>query len=276
MPPRRGRLGAQALAKLLVNPDDEPFELILLDLELAGMGSQEVARAIKAAPRYADVPLVLLTALESSPTSAEIADAPWAAKLTRPVSNAQLYAAICDAVVTPETLDTRRSVTEAVERSLASPLRILLAEDNEVNRRVAIGMVERLGCTVEAVSNGREAIEALDHDRHDLVLMDVQMPEMGGFAATAAIREREQATGRHIPVIAMTAHAMNGDRDRCLAAGMDDYLSKPIRPGPLCDALLAWGAEPESRRKDANIAAIASSASSPSRPSANHAAAIPI
>ena len=106
-------------------------------------------------------------------------------------------------------------------------------------------MVERLGCRVEAVRNGREAIEALDYDRHDLVLMDVQMPEMDGFTATAAIREREQDTGRHIPIIAMTAHAMQGDRERCLAAGMDGYLSKPIRPGPLREALLAWGAEDE-------------------------------
>ena len=103
-------------------------------------------------------------------------------------------------------------------------------------------MAQRLGCAVEAVRNGREAIEALDYGQHDVVLMDVQMPEMDGFTATAVIRERERGTDRHIPIIALTAHAMQGDRDRCLAAGMDGYISKPIRPGPLCDALRTWGA----------------------------------
>jgi PAS domain S-box-containing protein len=123
-----------------------------------------------------------------------------------------------------------------------APFRILLAEDNEVNCRVAMSMVERLGCQVQAVRNGREAVETLDHTRHDLVLMDVQMPEMDGFAATAAIRQRERGTGRHIPIVAMTAHAMQGDRERCLAAGMDDYLAKPIRPDRLRETLRAWGA----------------------------------
>jgi CheY-like chemotaxis protein/HPt (histidine-containing phosphotransfer) domain-containing protein len=137
------------------------------------------------------------------------------------------------------TIGEERKNRVAQEAPLAD-VRILLAEDNDVNRRVAIGMAERLGCVVEAVRNGREAVDALDYIRHDLVLMDVQMPEMDGFAATAVIRARERDTGRHMPIIAMTAHAMQGDRERCLAAGMDGYISKPIRPGPLREALGTW------------------------------------
>jgi CheY-like chemotaxis protein len=116
-----------------------------------------------------------------------------------------------------------------------------LAEDSEVNRTVAIGLAERLGCVVKAVVNGREAIEAIGRGRYDVVLMDVQMPELDGLDATTAIRALERDSGRHIPIIALTAHAMRGDRERCLAAGMDGYLTKPLKLGPLREALLAWG-----------------------------------
>jgi CheY-like chemotaxis protein len=132
--------------------------------------------------------------------------------------------------------------------------RVLLAEDNDVNRRVATGLAERIGCRIDAVENGRQALEALDYNLHDLVLMDVQMPEMDGFAATAAIRERERATGKHIPIIAMTAHAMQGDREKCLAAGMDGYLSKPLRPGPLREILLAWALDGRQPQEEAATA----------------------
>jgi signal transduction histidine kinase/ActR/RegA family two-component response regulator len=116
-------------------------------------------------------------------------------------------------------------------------MHILLAEDNAVNQKLAMRLLEKQGHKVVAADNGKEALAALEKDRFDLVLMDVQMPEMGGFEATAAIREKEKATGSHIPIIAMTAHAMKGDRERCLAAGMDDYLSKPIQANKLFEII---------------------------------------
>jgi len=116
-------------------------------------------------------------------------------------------------------------------------LRILLAEDNRVNQLLAVRLLEKRGHEVTVVNNGREALEALDREIFDLVLMDMQMPEMDGFEATASIRRLEQATGRHMPIIAMTAHAMKGDEEKCLEAGLDGYLSKPIDPDRLYETV---------------------------------------
>jgi CheY-like chemotaxis protein len=116
--------------------------------------------------------------------------------------------------------------------------RVLLAEDNRVNQKVALRMLERLGCQITTADNGREAVEMFDPSRYDLILMDCQMPEMDGYAATAAIRERPD--GKEIPIIALTAHAMQGAREKCLASGMNDYLAKPIRPGSMQEALSRW------------------------------------
>ncbi len=118
-------------------------------------------------------------------------------------------------------------------------LRILLAEDNPVNQRVALYILHKAGHFVVAVENGKEALAALERDAFDLVLMDVQMPEMDGLAATQAIRQEETQTGRHLPIIAMTSHAMKADRQRCLDAGMDDYVAKPIQKADLFRAIAA-------------------------------------
>jgi CheY-like chemotaxis protein len=152
------------------------------------------------------------------------------AYLMKPVRHAELLDAISKVAQKspqkrPEALVTRHSLREGKNR-----LRILLAEDNAVNRLLAVRLLEKRGYIVSVATNGREAVEALEHDRYDLVLMDVQMPGMDGFEATAIVRAKESSIGTdRLPIIAMTAHALKGDEERCLAAGMDGYISKPIR-----------------------------------------------
>jgi two-component system sensor histidine kinase/response regulator len=158
--------------------------------------------------------------------------------LTKPIKRSDLLEAI-NVVLGSQTraelspsLVTLHSLRESRGR-----LRILLAEDNRVNQVLAVRLLEKRGHEVAVAGNGEEALEALDKQAFDLVLMDVQMPEMDGLQATAAIRKSEMKSGKHIPIIAMTAHAMAGDKDRCLEAGMDDYITKPIRPEQLDDVL---------------------------------------
>ena len=121
-----------------------------------------------------------------------------------------------------------------------APLHILLAEDNPINEKVAVRLLERRGHTVEVARTGLEAVSASARTKFDVILMDVQMPEMGGLEATALIRQRERGTGNHVPIVAMTAHAMEGDRERCLAAGMDDYISKPVRQRDMERIIAQW------------------------------------
>jgi CheY-like chemotaxis protein len=132
---------------------------------------------------------------------------------------------------------TRHSLIEAQAQRR---LKVLVAEDNVVNQKVAVRMLEKLGCRVDTVANGVEALAAHASGTYDLIFMDGQMPAMDGYAATAVIRARETQTGQHIPIIAMTANAMQGDREECLAAGMDDYISKPIKSEELSLLLHKW------------------------------------
>ena len=167
----------------------------------------------------------------------------WAAYLMKPIRQLELREAVARVLETSNqegavALVRRSSLVDV--RDPGSSLRVLLAEDNPVNQRLATRLLEKRGHRVVVASNGRQALEALESASFDLVLMDVQMPEMDGFEATAAIREKEKANGLHLPVIALTAHAMKGDRERCLAAGMDGYLAKPIRQQELDDLLQSY------------------------------------
>jgi CheY-like chemotaxis protein len=178
------------------------------------------------------------------------------AYLTKPVRQSALYDALATMMGTPdEEAESSRAdgllltSHKSREAKARSHVRVLLAEDNTVNQRVAMQMLQRLGYLADLTVNGKEAVEALENVSYAAVLMDVQMPEMDGYEATAEIRRREKGTGHHTPIIAMTANALEGDREKALRAGMDDYVSKPVRAGELEEVLERWtkqeGSKPE-------------------------------
>ena len=219
-----------------------PYALAVLDLMMPGMDGLELARAIKSDPDLAEIHLVLFTSYGQRGDSANARGAGVAAYLTKPVRQSQLFHCLARVVNQPMVLGeqsqpsdaTAGLVTEHIpgERLVMSDKLILLAEDNIVNQKVAIRQLLKMGYRADAVANGCEALEALTRIRYDLVLMDCQMPEMDGYEATAEIRRREGAS-RHTPIVAMTANALQGDRGKCIAAGMDDYISKPVKPEEL-------------------------------------------
>jgi CheY-like chemotaxis protein len=159
--------------------------------------------------------------------------------VTKPLRQSELLDAVMialgRAVQVPEAEPSASSASEQGRR-----LRILLAEDNPVNQKLAVGILTKRGHLVRVAQNGREAVEACEAGSFDLVLMDVHMPEMGGFEATGMIRQRERIHGGHLPIVALTARAMTGDRDRCLEAGMDDYLAKPVKFADLAETIKRW------------------------------------
>jgi CheY-like chemotaxis protein len=209
-----------------------PFPLVLCDVHMPGKDGFYLAEQFSA---DRETKIILLTSAGQRGDSARCRELGIAGYLTKPVRQSELRAAIVAVLGAhgKETTVTRHSVRE--ERTRGQ--HILIAEDNAVNQRVIQRLVERQGHTATVVDSGMKAIEALDEGEFDAVLMDVQMPEMDGFEATAEIRRREQLSGKRHTIIAMTAHAMSGDRERCLGAGMDDYLSKPIGLAQLIAAL---------------------------------------
>jgi len=226
-----------------------PFGLVLLDYQMPEMDGLEVAEGVLADPELRDVPLILLTSIAYLRTE-RLREAGLAGHLVKPVKQSQLF----DCIVTVLGVHNADK-DDGAERMLVSAhsllpsshrrARILLVEDNPVNQKVATALLSKGGYGCEVAGNGREALQALAARHFDLVLMDCQMPEMDGFVATRAIRAREASGDEHVTIVAMTANAMEGDRERCLDAGMDDYVSKPVKAADLYAMLETWLAEPD-------------------------------
>jgi two-component system sensor histidine kinase/response regulator len=214
----------------------EPFPLVLLDSHMPGADGFAAARQIKDSPELADTRPVMLTA-GAAGELARCRELGIAAHVIKPVKPSALLNALLSTLGDEGKEEVAPPAADPPHVVAARPLRILLAEDNAINQKVAIRLLSRDGHTVVAAENGREALAWLDQEEFDAVLLDIQMPQMDGFATTAAIRAREARTGRHLPIIAMTAHALKGDRERCLAAGMDGYVAKPVRMDEVRKAL---------------------------------------
>jgi two-component system, sensor histidine kinase and response regulator len=236
--------GPQALEKLRAAvAHGEPYDVAVLDMIMPGMDGIELARAIQADPTIAAVRLLLLTSTGLDTEGQNTRQAGIVGFLSKPVRQSQLYNCFIAALEAPAQGPISIKQKRPDPGGAMKPLYgyVLLAEDNPVNQEVALNMLEGLGCRVDTVANGREAVEALTHTPYDVVFMDCQMPEMDGFAATKAIRRHETAAAQvHTPIIALTAHALQSDREQCLAAGMDDYLSKPFTQGQLHAILARW------------------------------------
>ena len=243
--------GVQAIAVLRSALGVDPYQVVLLDSMMPETNAKHMAEAINAETGLTRLPLVLLSLMGSREVSAgELPEAGFAAGLVKPVRQAQLRRALT------QILDQRGDQPAAAsllpeisedQGGTTRELRVLLVEDNIVNQKIALWMLGKMGARADAVANGQEALAALAQIHYDVVFMDVQMPVMDGFEATAEIRRRERGGRTRIPIIAMTAHAMEGYRERCLAGGMDDYVSKPVNADALLEALSRWtgGAQPD-------------------------------
>ncbi|HSB69367.1 MAG TPA: response regulator [Candidatus Methylomirabilis sp.] len=234
-----GGLAALALLEQAA-ASETPFPLVLLDAHMPDMDGFDLAERIRRTPALAGATILMLSSADPPGTRSRCQALGVAAYLTKPITQSELWDGIVQVLQPPQAETHSTPLAHKTAWQSRRSLRILVAEDNVVNQRLAVRMLEKWGHQVVVASDGSEALAVLERPENhsiDLVLMDVQMPEMSGFEATAAIRRQEWRTGRHMPIIAMTAHSLKGDRERCLAAGMDGYISKPIQAQGLFDAV---------------------------------------
>ena len=220
----------------------DPFSIAILDMQMPGMDGEQLGAAIKQAPALRECALVMMTSVGRRGDVWRLKGIGFAGYLPKPVKQSYLYgclAAVLGLQKSPDFSPQDQIVTRHIlDESRRSKIRILIAEDNVTSQKVAAGILQKLGYRADMVANGLEAVRQLERIAYDLVLMDIQMPEMDGFAATRAIRALKN--GKHIPIIAMTAGAMQQDRDDCIAAGMDDYIAKPVTPQTIAGKLAQW------------------------------------
>lgn len=218
--------------------ENNPFEIVILDMEMPELDGETVGKRIKEDPGLADTIMVMLTSLGQRGDAVRMKEIGFSAYLNKPIKQTQLYDCLLRVASSPRTegregegLVTKHSIADdqATINDKDRKIHILLAEDNEMNQKVAANMLRKMGHHVAIANNGLEAVAAFQRGGYDLILMDCQMPEMDGIEATKEIRKREEDTEKRIPIVALTAHAMKGDRERFLASGMDDYLTKPVK-----------------------------------------------
>jgi two-component system sensor histidine kinase/response regulator len=233
-----GEAGLRALHE--ARSTGAPFALVLSDVQMPQMDGFSFLSRIREDPALANQKVIMLTSGRLPGYSDRCRELAVSCELSKPVARLELLTAIQRALGTPDVGKNIPPATPASILSLSRGVRILLAEDNLVNQRVAVRILEKHGYDVVVAGNGHEALAVLERENFDLILMDLQMPGMGGLEATAAIRKMEKATGAHVPIIAMTASAMQGDERRCLQAGMDDYVSKPVHMQDLVEKVESY------------------------------------
>ena len=235
---------------------EEPFDAVMIDYQMPEMNGLQLGSEVKNDPLLQETSMILLTPFRELNISEIVTTLGFASLLVKPIRQSRLFNVLLNlwgSTLVSESMTgphypfshPRRFYEEPLNQRDLQQLRgschVLLVEDNQVNRQVASNMLERLGCSVDVAEDGREALDLLEQCAYDLVFMDCQMPRMNGYEATQAIRDKEHSRSNRLPIVAITANAMKGDRERCLKIGMDDYIAKPVRFNDLKAVVSKWG-----------------------------------